>query len=188
MRIYHYHPDTTAYLGTSLADESPLEPGVFLIPAHATPEAPPAVAEHRIACFAEGIWSIRPDWRAVPLWSTTTREPVSAQLGETLEALGATPIEPVGAYLRWDTVNQCWQEDTGAVLAAARSQADSQLASLMDTAHTQIAILQDAVDLAMATPAETERLTRWKQYRVLLSRVTSQAGYPTTISWPAVPA
>lgn len=188
MRIYHYHPDTTAYLGTSLADESPLEPGVFLIPAHATPEAPPAVAAHRVACFAGGIWSVVPDWRAVPLWSTTTREPVSAILGETPETLGATPLEPVGEHLRWDAASQRWQEDTAAVQAAARRQADSQLASRLETAHTQIAILQDAVDLAMATPAETEALTHWKAYRVLLARVASQAEYPMRIDWPAIPA
>jgi len=39
--IHHWHPASLHYLGTSEADESPLEPGVYLIPAYATVVAPP---------------------------------------------------------------------------------------------------------------------------------------------------
>jgi len=39
---HHYHPDTNVYVGSSAADESPLEPGVFLVPAFATLTAPSA--------------------------------------------------------------------------------------------------------------------------------------------------
>ena len=36
MKIYHYHPEYKYFIGSSNADESPLEPGIFLIPAYAT--------------------------------------------------------------------------------------------------------------------------------------------------------
>lgn len=36
MKIYNYHPYTNEYVGDSVADESPLEPGVYHIPAFAT--------------------------------------------------------------------------------------------------------------------------------------------------------
>lgn len=39
--IYHYHPVHFTYMGSSPADESPLEPGVYLIPAYATMVTPP---------------------------------------------------------------------------------------------------------------------------------------------------
>ena len=38
--VYHYHPDTQVYLGFTEAIESPLEPGVYLCPAHATLNSP----------------------------------------------------------------------------------------------------------------------------------------------------
>lgn len=39
--VYHWHPASLHFLGSSEADESPLEPGVFLVPAYATMVAPP---------------------------------------------------------------------------------------------------------------------------------------------------
>lgn len=39
--IYHYHPVTSLYLGQDVADESPLEPGIYLIPASSTVVPPP---------------------------------------------------------------------------------------------------------------------------------------------------
>jgi len=57
---------------------------------------------------------------------------------------------------------------------------------LMSQATQQIAILQDAVDLEMATEQEATDLPLWKKYRVLLSRVdTSNA---PDVTWPEQPA
>lgn len=36
MKVYNYHPITNEYIGPSIADESPLEPGVYHIPGFAT--------------------------------------------------------------------------------------------------------------------------------------------------------
>lgn len=55
-------------------------------------------------------------------------------------------------------------------------------------ADSTIAPLQDAVDIDEATADEEARLKLWKKYRVALSRVPEQAGYPTEIDWPAPPA
>lgn len=60
MKIYHYHPDSCVYLGCSSADESPLEPGVFLVPAHATVIPPPKAKEGEQAIFNGIKWTMEP--------------------------------------------------------------------------------------------------------------------------------
>jgi hypothetical protein len=41
--VYLYNENTGGYIGTELADESPLEPNVYLLPANATQIEPPPV-------------------------------------------------------------------------------------------------------------------------------------------------
>lgn len=66
--------------------------------------------------------------------------------------------------------------------------AKAELARRRAAADYAIAPLQDAVDLDDATDVEAAALKAWKKYRVALSRVPDQAGYPGTIDWPAAPA
>ncbi len=56
--IYHYHPETGAFSGSSIADISPLEPGVALLPDHATQLPPPQVEAPQVAVFRDGAWII----------------------------------------------------------------------------------------------------------------------------------
>lgn len=57
--------------------------------------------------------------------------------------------------------------------------------SLMDEASQQISVLQDAVDLNMATDDEARLLPLWKKYRVLLNRIIIDVS--GEIQWPARP-
>jgi hypothetical protein len=57
MRVYHFDADTGVFTGhSSEADASPLEPGVFLIPAHATDRVPPPLSMGEQARFADENW------------------------------------------------------------------------------------------------------------------------------------
>jgi len=58
MKIYNYAPDTGIFYSEGLADESPLEPGVFLIPAYATTLKPPKAVLPKVAVFRNGKWSV----------------------------------------------------------------------------------------------------------------------------------
>lgn len=58
-------------------------------------------------------------------------------------------------------------------------------AELIATATDRISVLQDAVDLDMATDGEAPALPLWKKYRVLLSRIDTSA--PEDIAWPVQP-
>lgn len=58
MKVYNYDPETGIYINEGIADESPLEEGVWLIPAHATEIAPPSVPEGKVAVWKDGSWSV----------------------------------------------------------------------------------------------------------------------------------
>jgi hypothetical protein len=59
MKIYHYHPYTRKYLYQDNADESPLEPGVFLLPAYATFVEPPCdIPEDSYISWSGNGWEI----------------------------------------------------------------------------------------------------------------------------------
>jgi len=68
MTIYNYHPETLEFTGESVADPSPLEPGVWLIPAHSTEIAPPDTTANEVAVFSGGEWSLEPDYRGHRAW------------------------------------------------------------------------------------------------------------------------
>ncbi|MCJ7926431.1 MAG: tail fiber assembly protein [Pantoea vagans] len=57
--------------------------------------------------------------------------------------------------------------------------------SLMSESGQMISVLQDAVDLDMATDEEESSLLLWKKYRVILSRIDANTG--DAVSWPATP-
>ena len=64
-------------------------------------------------------------------------------------------------------------------------QAETQKAALLDKATSVMTMLQDAVDMDMATEEEVAQLLAWKKYRVLLNRVDTSLA--PDIHWPPPP-
>lgn len=61
MQVYSFHPSTGFYVGTTIADESPLEPGVWLMPAHTTETRPPAFdVQMERARWTGEAWTVEP--------------------------------------------------------------------------------------------------------------------------------
>lgn len=58
MLVYHFD-DNKKYLGHSEAYESPLEPGVFFIPANATDTAPPECPKGYDLFFIDNTWKLK---------------------------------------------------------------------------------------------------------------------------------
>lgn len=86
MKIHRYHPETLEYLGEGQADESPLEPGVFLIPACAAEDAPPMFDAKAHQCFREGgAWVLR-DIPPPPAPPVKTPEEIAAEEQAAIKA------------------------------------------------------------------------------------------------------
>lgn len=73
------------YVGAVTADESPLEPGVFLIPGGCVEVAPPEVPEGKAACWNGKRWQLLDYLNGLIVYNTTTREP------RTLTGVGPIP-------------------------------------------------------------------------------------------------
>lgn len=71
--------------------------------------------------------------------------------------------------------------------AELRQQAEAKISKLRAKANVLITPLQYAKELDMISPEEEVYLRNLQRYVVLLSRVPSQEGYPTTIDWPILP-
>jgi len=56
MKVYNYDPYTGYYLGSEDADESPLEPGKYILPAHSTFTEPPNFSYGELAKWEDGKW------------------------------------------------------------------------------------------------------------------------------------
>lgn len=84
--IYHFDPVTRTLRGQSVADESPLEPGVFLIPANATGLVPPDVPPGKYAAFDGERWQLLDDVGPVPEVIAETPEQTIARYEAALDA------------------------------------------------------------------------------------------------------
>ncbi len=59
MKIYNYDPKNGYFVGESFADESPLEIGVFLIPAHATEIPAPKATKDKVVVWNGNDWELQ---------------------------------------------------------------------------------------------------------------------------------
>ena len=109
MQIYHYDPVTGEFTGaTGAADESPLEPGAYLIPAHATDKPVPTLESGEVAIFATSKWRVVADYRNRPVCALDEHGyyagPGRLSLGESPDALRILADPPAADLPRpkWD--------------------------------------------------------------------------------------
>ena len=147
------------FCGIEIMQESPLEPGVFLLPADCTEQAPPEQQDGMAIVWNGATWTLVQDVRG--LWykqdgSTITLERITDEVDQSWSRT-ATPPSPEQAA------------------AAARTNRNGLLAA---SDWTQVA---DA-------PLTADEKSAWKAYRQALRDITGQAGFPESIDWPESPA
>jgi len=117
MQIYNYHFKTGEYIGPENAVESPLEPGKYLIPAHATDQVPPVPGENQVAAFVADAWVLRADYRANLYYDKLTKEE------HTINEIGVEPDpgwtdQAPGPKTKWDEETSQWIPDLQAYQAS----------------------------------------------------------------------
>lgn len=163
MNIYNYNKDTKEFISQGVATESPLEQGIFLIPANATTKEPIASKENFAICFNENKkeWEYIEDNRNKTVYSTTTKE---ALVVDYLGAIkdGFTLLVPK-EFDKWE--NNSWAVDEKLVQNKFRANRDNLLNTVVD--HYQ-------------KPLVWETLTIEQQDKV---RVYRQALLDSTNNW-----
>lgn len=179
-KVYNYLADTHEFIGTG---DVYIPPHTGL-PADCTLTPPPVIPAGQVAIFDEeaSAWSLTEDHRGQTVYSASNGK------GITITSLGPLPDDsvttsPGGSYEKWD--GSQWVKDDAAEKAAQVDDAQQTKYGLASEANNTVELLQDAVDLNMATDDEKSQLTAWKKYRVLLSRVNPEDA--PDITWPPKP-
>ena len=119
MKIYNYNKDTRELISEALATESPLEKGVFLIPANATKKEPLALKSGFAVCFDETSekWEYIEDNRNKTVYSTIDkRESKIDYLGDIKD--GFTFDKPT-EFDKWEN---SWVKDIEKIKASKLQQ------------------------------------------------------------------
>ncbi|TDB49011.1 tail fiber assembly protein, partial [Photorhabdus luminescens] len=86
----------------------------------------------------------------------------------------------------FDTWNgKDWVVDKDLLKSHQINEAKQKQAALLQQANETLSLLQDSVDLEVATDSEKAALLEWKKYRVLLTRV--DVDQAPDVEWPEVP-
>lgn len=177
--VYRVNQATREYLGASYEF---LMIGVG-VPAACYADEPTLPPAGQALCRSvDGqAWEYVPDHRGKTVYDTETRqEQIVTQFGELHESV--TLLKPATAFDKWN--GKKWVLDKDAQAAAALQTAQQELATRRASATSRINELTYAVNLDIATDAETTALTAWQKYAVLLSRIDVSAA---KIDWPEAP-
>ncbi|MDE9526769.1 tail fiber assembly protein [Xenorhabdus bovienii] len=181
IKIYHTNPITREFTS---ADIEYVMLGVSLS-AGAYADAPELPESPDLAvCRSEDgkLWETIPDYRGKTAYDTLTRQKREmTNLGELPDTL--TFKKPDTDYDKWD--GKEWVVDKDLLKSHQIDEAKQAQAALLQQAQAALSLLQDAVDLDIATDAEKSSLAAWRKYRVLLNRVDCSTA--PDIPWPEQP-
>lgn len=150
--IYSYDHETGGFIGVSEADESPLEPGVFLLPANSTTLAPPAILDGQVARFSNDQWVVEtipvaaPITPAVPTLDDVQRLKITEiELAAELAIAPITSVYPLAERDTWpiqEAEAAAWSVNPSAptpMLDAIAAQRGMTIADLVASVQTKAA-------------------------------------------------
>lgn len=136
IKVYHYHRATGVLLFAAVAQPDPLEPGRLLLPAKATPIAPPAVGPGEAVCFIEEIndWQVVPDLRGRAYYDTATGDRHVIQEVNQSPEPGWTELAPASPGEVW--VDDHWELPLATLAANRQADIDDAYSAEMEALLT----------------------------------------------------
>ncbi|RAW99017.1 MULTISPECIES: tail fiber assembly protein [unclassified Photorhabdus] len=181
IKVYHSNQITREF---TVSDIEYVMLGVSLS-AGAYSDAPELPTSHDEAvCRSEDskCWEILTDYRGKIAYDTLTQAQIEiTEIGELPATL--TFKKPDTDYDKWD--GKEWIVDKDLLKSHQINEAKQQQAALLQQANETLSLLQDSVDLEVATDSEKAALLEWKKYRVLLTRVDILQA--PNVQWPEMP-
>lgn len=164
---YCFHPQTGVFTGIEFAQESPLEAGVYLLPAGATLVKPPQAPLGKHAVWRGDVWEVQdtpviepaPEEASTEMKPLPPTPPVELPTPEWILDLENLPSLPEPPPLTWDTI---------------RLDRNSRI------------FISDWTQLADA-PLTQEQKNAWAAYRQALRDVPTSFATPEEVVWPTVP-
>ena len=184
MKIYNYSASTKEYIGETIADESPLEPGQFLIPAHATAIEPPPIPAGYAAVFNGEAWDLVEDHRTKPLWYKANAQPARVtELGPLPSTL--TPLAPDNPYPCWNEAEGKWVVDVETWKKCfLRPGRDARL----NAAENRVRRYDLQVRAGIATAETADKIAELLAYMQELRDLPNDENLtPENLTWPGVP-
>ena len=183
MRIYNYDPETGEYLGDGLADESPLEPGVYLMPANATSKLVPTLKPGEAAIFADDNWRVVADYRGQSVCALDAdgyySGPAALALDESPDARRILADPPPADLPRPKWSGSVWTDGRTDEEKQAQAQAALREAAQAALDKSDTTLLR-CYEAGVAVPAE------WATYRGQLREIVS--GKSSATELPVRPA
>lgn len=173
----------------SVIDEPPTVPEGHVAVWHTVLDP---IMSHTFGNPGTGEWIVLEDNRKVDIYRKTNGE--KYEFDKNYKGLGPIPEHltdkprPTPDHLWKDT--DWWIDPVTAAAAeeaTIKSSVDAKIQTELARINSVILPLQDAVELDIATEDEVDLYKQWRTYRVLINRVSTQAGYPLNVDWPASP-
>ncbi|EDX37723.1 TPA: tail fiber assembly protein [Escherichia coli] len=177
VKIYNLLAGTNEFIGEG---DAYIPPHTGL-PANSTDIAPPEIPAGFVVVFnsENESWNIVEDHRGKTVYDVASGDALFISEPGPLPE-NVTWLSPAGEYQKWDGVS--WVKDEEAEKLFRIREAEEKKARLIQEATDNIAILQDAVNLEIATNEENSQLDSWRKYRVLVSRIDTSTA--PDIVWP----
>lgn len=142
--IFHYDPHTGEYLGKGVADPSPLEPGVFLVPANATITPPPTPGPLQVAVCRGNAWYLLSDHRGQTYYRPDGTAVKITDIGDPDPSLTAAvpppPLATVQAAKIAELTNACGAEILGGFTSSALGAPHTYPSTLVDQTNLMASV------------------------------------------------